>query len=263
MKLQMSVVIVSHEHIDYIRKCIDSVLRQKGVFFEVIVVDNASRDGTAEYVRRVFPVVHLVEQKNRFGFSTNVNAGIRKAKGEYVVVLNPDTVLFPNVLSVLVHFMDTHPLAGICGPKLINADGTVQMSYRNFPSWKTALFRRTLLRKWFVNSSIVRNHLNSGARHDVMQETDWMLGACLLLRHSMITQIGLFDDQYRLYVEDIDICRRAHEAGWQVWYVPQAVVTHNHNAISDRKLFSLHSWYHFMSMIHYINKYWKDIIPKK
>lgn len=256
----ISVIVVSHEHKRYVNVCLRSVFHQRCERIEVILVDNASRDGTAAHVRKYFPKARIVEQNRRFGFSTNVNAGIAASHGEFILVLNPDTIMHKDALATLGRCFQLHPKAGICGPKLMNPDGSIQMSYRNFPTWKTAVFRRTPLRRWLSGSPIVQKHLNVGANHGPPRRVDWMLGACLLLRRTMLNEIGFFDEGYRLYVEDIDLCLRAHLAGWEVWYEPRAVVTHEHIARSDRALFSVHSCYHTQSMLRYALKYWRRVI---
>jgi len=256
----VSIVVVTHEHKEYIDACITSLFSQRSVSFEVVLVDNASYDGTAAYVRKHFPNVKVIAQNKRYGFATNVNTGIRRSRGEYVLVLNPDTYMHQGALVTLIRCFRLHPRAGICGPKLINPDGSVQMSYRNFPTWRTALFRRTPLRRWFPLAPLVQKHLNVGKNHHRAQRAEWMLGACLLLRRTMLNDIGLFDEGYRLYVEDIDLCLRAHLAGWEVWYEPGAVVTHEHVAKSDRTFLSLYSYYHTTSMLRYALKYWRRVL---
>lgn len=252
----VSVIVVSHDHKRYLNACLSSVMGQRGISFEVILVENASRDGTSQYVRENFPSIAMFRRKRRHGFAANVNYGILKSGGRYILVLNPDTRLYTGAIVRLVRCMDASAKIGICGPKLVNPDGSVQMSFRNFPTWKTALFRRTPLRYVFRNPSIVQRHLNSAESHDIARPVDWMLGACLLFRRKMLHEIGFLDEGYRLYVEDIDICLRARLGGWEVWYEPAARVMHHHGAKSDRSLLSVHSFFHTLSMIRYLQKFW-------
>lgn len=256
MKPLVSVVVVSHDHKHYLKTCLSSVFLQRGASFEVILVENASKDGTGSYVREHFSPVKIVQRAKRYGFAANINRGIQVSRGSYILILNPDTKCYRGFLLALVERMQSNRTIGICGPKLVNPDGSTQMSYRNFPTWKTAFFRRTPMRYLFSHASVVRDHLNIDRRHDVAQPVDWMLGACLLFRRQMFERVGLLDEGYRLYVEDIDICLRAHKAGWEVWYEPKARVMHRHEARSDRSFLSIYTWYHALSMVRYAVKHW-------
>jgi GT2 family glycosyltransferase len=255
MKPLVSIVVVSHDHREYLKNCLSSVLAQTGVSLEVILVENASQDGTHAYIKQHFPTVKIIQRDRRRGFAANVNCGIKKSKGKYILILNPDTHLYSGTIEALVKRMHSNKMIGICGPKLVNPDGSTQMSYRNFPTWKTALFRRTPLRLLLPHARVISNHLNLMKDHSLAQPVDWMLGACLMFRRTMLKDVGVLDEGYRLYVEDIDICLRAHRAGWQVWYEPSAMVMHKHEAKSDRSLFSIHSCLHARSMMRYVAKY--------
>jgi N-acetylglucosaminyl-diphospho-decaprenol L-rhamnosyltransferase len=256
MNSNVSVIIVTHKHKTFIDACLRSVFDQVGVPFEIIVVDNASGDGCVERVRKYFPKAVLLPQKVRRGFSANVNTGIMKSRGRYILILNPDTQMFKGALKSLMKRLKSDKRTGICGPKLVNPDGSVQLSFRNFPTWKTGLLRRTPLRNIFQQSAINKEHLNANQSHSIAQRVDWMLGACLLIKREMLDDIGLFDERYPLYVEDIDFCMRAHFRGWGVWYEPGAVVMHHHMAESDKGGFTIHSYYHAIGMIQYIKKFW-------
>lgn len=240
----------------FIDTCLRSIFDQKGVVFEVIVIDNASDDGCVEYIRKQFPKVLVLPQKVRRGFSANVNTGIMASNGKYILILNPDTQMHTNALKNLVNRLQSDNKIGICGPKLINPDGSIQLSFRNFPTWKTGLLRRTPLRSIFKHSAINCQHLNVDKDHSVAQKADWMLGACLLIKKEMLNDVGMFDERYPLYVEDIDLCRRAHVRNWEVWYTPDATVMHHHMAESDRGFLTKYSYYHVIGMYQYIKKFW-------
>lgn len=252
----VSVITVSHNHRLYLDRCLTALANQGGsLSLEIFVVDNASQDGTADFVREHFPQVRLLAERVRRGFSANNNLAIRRSQGRYILLLNPDTEAAPTALEQLVHFMDTHPEVGVCGPQLRFPDGSVQPSCRAFPTWRSVLVRRTPLRCFLKNSAFNRQHLMLDLDHTLTQEVDWMLGACLMIRRETLDEIGLLDERYFLYIEDIDFCLRAHRRGWKVYYRPEAVVIHHHLAVSDRKLFSKYSYYHFMSMFYYFLKY--------
>jgi hypothetical protein len=151
--------------------------------------------------------------------------------------------------------MDDHPQVGLCGPQLRFPDNSVQLSCRAFPTWRSVLVRCTPLRVFLRNSAFNRQHLLADLDHSLIQEVDWLLGAALMIRRQMLDTIGLLDERYFLYVEDIDYCLRAHLAGWRVFYMPEAVIIHHHLAVSDRRFFSKYSYYHFVSMLYYFMKY--------
>jgi GT2 family glycosyltransferase len=252
----VSVIIVTHKHKSFIDTCLRSVLNQSGVSFEIVVVDNASGDGCVEYIKNNFPQVVLLPQKIRCGFSENVNTGIMVSQGKYILILNPDTKMYKGALKTLIKRLESDKNIGICGPKLVNPDGSIQLSFRNFPTWKTGLIRRTPLRAIFKKSRLNNLHLNANKDHTVSQKVDWALGACLAIKREMLDDIGLFDERYPLYVEDIDLCVRAHLQGWEVWYEPNAVVMHHHMAESDKGFFTKHFYFHTIGMMQYMKKYW-------
>ena len=253
---RVAVVVVTHKHRAFIERCLESVDRARAeVPLEVIVVDNRSGDGTPELVTRRFPWAKVAVRDRRRGFSDNNNFGLRQSSAPYALILNPDTELKPGALAALVRFMERTPSAGICGAKLLFPDGSTQPSCRRFPTLSSVVARRTPLR-WF------RRDTGANARHLMLDHTstrpcevDWLLGACLFVRRRALEEVGPLDEGYFLYVEDIDWCYRMHQAGWSVWWVPEAEIVHHHLAVSDRRLLSWHSWIHLRSMFRYFRKH--------
>jgi len=256
----LSIVVVCHNHARYLSKCLQSINPELHAshHLEVFVVDNCSTDGSAALVRAEFPWVRLLENDHRHGFAANNNRAIRKSSGRYILILNPDTETPAGALEALLAFADGHPRAGICGPQIRFPDGQIQPSCRHFPTITSVLARRTLLRKFLRNSPLNGHHLMSGLDHSRTTIVDWMLGACLLVRREFLSEVGLMDEGYFLYVEDIDWCYRAHQADWEVWYFAETYIIHHHLALSDRQLFGRMSWYHLKSMWHY---YLKHLAP--
>lgn len=258
MKKTLSIIIVSTNELFLLRECIQSIIQTAGkIPLELIVINNMSSDGTGKYLSRLktpFPL-HNISNKAVEGFAANCNKGVQKSTGEYLLVLNPDTKLLPHAIERLLSFMDTHSRAGICAPQLLNPDGTLQFSFRHFPTWKSFIVRRTPLRIFFSNSKINDAHLMKEVNHTITQKVDWVLGGCMCIRRKMTRVIGLLDKKYYLYVDDIDFCYRAWKAGWGVWYVPTAKVIHHHQAKSDKALFTVYSFYHLKSMIHFLFKH--------
>jgi GT2 family glycosyltransferase len=199
--------------------------------------------------------VRVVENDRPLGFSANVNKGIVSTSGEYVVISNPDAVAEPECVQELVAFADTHPRCGIAGPKMLNSDGTLQASRRSFPTVGGTIVRRTPLRALFPPLRWQRRHYLLDAPTHGPVQVDTMLGAFLLMRRTMLEQIGGWDAGYKLYVEDIDLSYRAMKAGWERWWVPGAVVHHEYQAVIDKHFFTRRNLWHLHAMLRFLRKH--------
>ena len=221
----LSVIVVSHNTRELLAACLDSLATHlRGVAHEVCVVDNASTDGSADMVRERFPRVRLIAEEGNRGFSAAVNVALQATTGRYVCWLNPDARLLNGGMAAVLAYLDAHEQAGIIGPQLVNADGSVQLSSRSFPSYATAFFNRnSLLTRFFPRNRYTRDYLHTDRDHDVVQETDWVSGACLIHRRAL----GGLDERFFMYMEDIDFCLRASEGGWRVVYHPALRVLHH------------------------------------
>ena len=233
--MDLSVVVVSFNARDYLRRCLASVLEQtKGVSCELIVGDNASWDGSAQMVQAEFPQVTLVRLTANLGFAAGCNRGMERAAGEFILLLNPDTELAEDAFSPMVAYCRQNPSVGILGPKLLNSDGSLQLSCRRFPSHLTSLFnRQSVLTRLFPGNPFSRRYLMTDWAHDRIEPVDWLSGACLVLRRDMVDRIGGMDEGFFMYIEDVDLCYRAHRAGYEVAYFPQVAVTHHIGKSSD------------------------------
>ena len=218
---------------------------------ELVVVANGPGSRPAD----VPGDVRVLELDRPHGFSANVNAGIVATTGEYVVISNPDAVPEPDCISELVKFADTHPRCGIAGPKMLNPDGTLQASRRMFPTVGGTIVRRTPLRLLFPPLRWQRRHYLLDAPADEPLQVDTMLGAFLLMRRTMLEQIGGWDAGYQLYVEDIDLSYRAMKAGWERWWVPSAVVHHEYQAVIDKHFFTRRNLWHLQAMLRFLRKH--------
>ncbi len=225
----VSIAIVSYETRDDLRRCLGTI-RDSGTRcgMEVLVVDNASQDGSADMVASEFPGVRLVRNTENVGYSRAVNQAIHAATGRFVLTLNPDIEVLPGSIDALLEHMAQHPKTGIAGGKLLNPDGSLQYSCRTFYTFSTLLFRRTPLGKIFPKSRVIRDHLMLDWDHQSAREVDWMLGACLMVRSEAIREVGLMDERFFMYFEDVDWCYRMKQHGWNVMYVPDAVMKHVH-----------------------------------
>ncbi len=196
----------------------------------------------------------VLRNERPLSFARNVNQGIEATSGDLVLVSNPDAVPEPDAVATLRAFMESHPRAGIAGPQLRWPDGRWQPSRRRFPTVTGTLVRRTPLR-WLAGTYAQRAHYHLDERHTEPVEADWLLGAFLLLRREMLDELGGFDAGFRMYGEDIDLAYRAAHAGWERWYVPAAVVTHDYAAVVDRRFFTRHTWWHLRGMARFVRKH--------
>jgi N-acetylglucosaminyl-diphospho-decaprenol L-rhamnosyltransferase len=199
--------------------------------------------------------VRVVENVEPLGFSANVNKGVEASLGKYVVISNPDAIPEPGCVAELVRFADAHPRCGIAGPKMLNPDGTLQASRRSFPTIGGTIVRRTPLRLLFPPLNWQRRHYLLDAPVEEPLQVDTMLGAFLLMRRTMLEQIGGWDAGYKLYVEDIDLSYRAMKAGWERWWVPAAVVHHEYQAVIDRHFFTRRNLWHLHAMARFLRKH--------
>ncbi len=219
----ISVIIASWNTRELLRRCLASLVSLPSPTSEIIVVDNGSSDGTAALVAADFPWVRLIANEENRGFAAACNQGIEVASGRYLLLLNSDTVAAPDALAELVKFMGAHPEAGACGPQLRNMDGTLQPSGRAFPTTG-----QTIVALLPMPGSLRRALADPVERRDYgwEDEVDEVSGAALCLRRGALEQVGRLDEDFIFLGEDVDICWRLRQAGWKVFYVPQAVVTH-------------------------------------
>lgn len=208
-----------------LRNCLRSIYENANdLDLEVIVVDNASTDGAVEMMEREFPQVEVIKNQQRYGFGHNQNTGIRACKGQYIFVYNDDTLLHKNALNALCKFLDENPRVGLVGPRLLNADGSLQMSCYKFPSPTRYIWENLLLTAAFPNSTIFGDYRKW--QHETVREVDFVIGAAMLVRKSVIDQVGLFDERFFMYSEETDWQMRIRKAGWQIMLCPESVVTH-------------------------------------
>ena len=197
----------------------------------------------------------LLENDRPRGFAANVNAAIAKTGSDFVVIANPDTLAAANAVETLVRFAAARPRCGVAGPQLRYPDGRWQPSRRRFPTVGGTLVRRTPLRFVFHPFERQRAHYLLDERPSEPVQADWMLAAFLLLRREMLDEIGGFDEQFRLYGEDIELCYRAAKAGWERWYVPAAVVVHHYAAVIDRRLLTRRTLWHWRGIARFVRKH--------
>ncbi|MGH3126373.1 MAG: glycosyltransferase family 2 protein [Gaiellaceae bacterium] len=245
--MKVSAVVVSHGHADELARSLPALASQVD---EALVIANL-----ATSVRDVPDGVRVVENPRPLTFAANVNLGIVSTSGEYVLVSNPDAIPEPDAVATLVKFADAHARCGIAGPQMRWPDGTWQPSRRRFPTVRGTIVRRTPLRRLRSPYETQREHYELDDQPTQPVRADWMLGAFLLMRRTMLEEIGGWDAGFRHYCEDIDLCYRAAQSGWERWYVPDAVVTHDYAAVIDQRFLSRHTLWHARGMVRFVRKH--------
>lgn len=223
----VSVVVVSFNTRDLLRECLQTLAREAGgVRYEAIVVDNASRDGSADMVAAEFPDAQLVRSAVNLGFAAANNRGFALARGRYVVLLNSDAFVQPGALPRSVERMDADPRVGLAGGRLVGRDGSWQPAARMFPSVLTDLLTLSGLAARYPRSRFFGRFDRTWADPLEAAEVDWVPGAYAIVRRAVLEEVGRFDERFFLYYEEVDLCRRIKAAGHTIWYWPDIVVVH-------------------------------------
>ncbi len=241
--VDLALVILNYNTRDLLRECLKSVYANTGLAFDVCVVDNASTDGSLEMVRAEFPQVHAVASPHNGGFSFGNNLGLRhygfdgsrpaEERPRYAALLNPDTIVPEGALAGLVRFMDEHPDAGVCGPRLVLLDGQLDLACRRaFPTPEVAFYRLSGLSQLFPRSPRFGRYNMTYLDEHETAEVDSVVGACMVVRREAIRQAGLMDETFFMYGEDIDWAKRIKECGWKVYYYPGVIIHHMKRASS-------------------------------
>ncbi len=252
----LGIVIVNWNTRDLLRDCLKSVLASTGVSFQVVVVDNASTDGSAEMVQMEFPEVTLIVSEINGGYSYANNLGLRmlgfgrdepSSAPRYALLLNPDTVVPEDGFRQMVAFMDADPQIGVAGPRLVMLDGQLDMACRrSFPTPEVSFYRMIGLSKLFPKSRRFGRYNVTYLDPDQLTEVDSVVGAYMQVRREAIAEVGLLDEVYFMYAEDIDWAYRVKKAGWTVWYNPMVTVLHVKRAASRRSKKAQREFYRAM-----------------
>jgi len=288
--MDLSIIILNYKQKGLVKQCIKGIVTtQPNLDYEIIVVDNNSDDNCLEMVKNIFkdnlknneiqpelpiinkleiPPIETIQSKSNDGFAVGNNLGIKQVKGEYVMILNPDIAVVPGALEKMVNFMQENQQVGIIGPRLINPDGSVQYSCRRFPSLMTPLYRRTFLGKLLFAKKPLIDYLMKDFDHEEKIEVDWLFGACLLIRKSVMDKVGLFDERFFMYFEDLDLCRRVWQAGFKIIYFAKVEMVHYHQRLSAERngvlgILSKGGRIHIASGIKYFAKYLGVKLPER
>jgi N-acetylglucosaminyl-diphospho-decaprenol L-rhamnosyltransferase len=196
---------------------------------EYFLVDNSPGDGTGDMVKSRYPWVEVIDTPRNVGFGAGNNHALRRARGEYIMLVNPDLVIFPGEMEKLVTFLDEHPDVGFAGPMLLHPDGAMQYSCYRFPGPLIPIYRRSLLGRTPWGKRAVDHYLMKElVKQNRAMEVDALMGSAILIRRKALEEIGMFDEKYFMYFEEVDICRRAWHYNWRVAYVPHVKMVHYH-----------------------------------
>jgi GT2 family glycosyltransferase len=235
--MKLSIVILCWNDMKVIPDCLKSIYATThSTQFEVIVSDNGSTDGSIEFIRRHYPQVQVIENGRNLRFAKANNVGIRASRGEYVLILNPDTIIHTDALDTIVMYADKHPEAGAFGCRVLNADGSYQEPARPFDclrsEWIIAVYMRWLGRffDW------ARADTYEGWAGETERQVDWITGCFMLVRREVLLQIQGFDEQFFYYYEDMDLCKRVWDAGYPIVYTPEATITHLKGQSTNQRL---------------------------
>jgi N-acetylglucosaminyl-diphospho-decaprenol L-rhamnosyltransferase len=260
---KLSIIILNYNSGSMLLECLDSLFADDFPFtYEIIVPDNQSTDCSLEMaVNKWGDRLLVLHNGDNRGFSWGNSRGIEASRGDYVCLLNPDTIIHRGAFAELVRFLDEHPRAACVGPKVLNSDSTFQLSARrSIPSPFDAICRALWLSRIFPKSKRFARYNVTYLDSDTTQQVDASTGCCMLMRRKALNAIGLFDEGYFIYCEDVDWFIRARNAGWEVWYVASAVIEHHH-AYSEkfRKRRAVEDFHH--SMIRFYRKHYAENYP--
>lgn len=263
----LSIVIVSWNVRTLLERCLSSIYtslaepqgtlgidKQSALQCEVIVVDNASTDGSPEMVRQRFPNALLIASDSNLGFTKANNIGVAHSSGRYILLLNPDTEILGDALYTMITYMDNNPGVGALGPKILFPNGQVQPSRRRFPTLATAFLESTVIQQWFPQNRVLARYYVQDRSDDEEQEVDWVIGACLFIRRQAWEQVGPLDEGFFMYSEELDWCRRLKAAGWRVFYSPWAQIIHYEGRSSSQVVPARHVYFQ-SSKVRYFRKH--------
>lgn len=224
----LSVCLVNWNTRELLATCLESVIAHaQDLAPHIIVVDNASADGSAEMVRKLFPAVTLIANDQNLGYAAATNQALQAVAADYRLLLNPDVVVQPGAIQALVSCLEEHPQAGAVAPQLVYPDGRVQPSCRGFPTPLTVLLDMLDWSQRFSHLRALRQYRLEGWAHDGERQVDQPMASALLLRGTALEQIGLMDEGCSIFFNDVDLCYRLREAGWEIWFTPTAQMIHH------------------------------------
>lgn len=253
----ISIVIVSWNCWEFLPASLDSIFRQIVPEKEVILIDNDSSDETAQKVSQHYPQVKLIVNPHNSGYARACNQGMREAQGEFILLLNPDTVLQPESLSMMGQFMKDNPEVGALGPQLLKPDGSIQPSCRRFPTYSTLIWEFTGLSRLFPSHPLFGSWRMGDFGFQEIREVDQPMASALLIRKKVTETVGLMDERFKMFFNDVDYCLRIRQAGFKIVFYPQVRIVH-HLGGATRKRRVVRILLSHEGFFRYLRKYHSD-----
>ena len=259
-QVDLAIIIVSWNCRKYLKSCLKSIFQsKKDSSVEIFVVDNNSSDGTVEMVKKEFPKVQLIANNFNAGFAKANNQALKIAKGKYLLLLNPDTEVKADTLTKAVAYLNDHPKAGIMGCKILNPNGSLQNSVRRFPNLSSQILILLKFHNFFPDLEPLKKYFAKDFNYHKEQEADQIMGAFFMIRKECLDEIGLFDEKFWLWFEEVDFCKRVKDKGWKVLYTPELEIIHAQGksfaqikAVKEQIIFN-------RSLLYYFRKHFSPI----
>jgi GT2 family glycosyltransferase len=230
--VDLSIIIVNYNSKYYLRRCLNSILDYPQITREIFVSDNKSTDGSIEIIKKEYPHVFLIENNDNIGYSSAANRAIKESSGRYILIINNDIEVLNNSLQMMIETMDSHPNIGLLGCRLLNTDGTLQQSFGYFNlGFLSEAIQKLFFNRYKKGNRLVGSYL--GKIHKKFREVDWISGACIMTRRKALEDVGMMDENYFMYFEEIDLCNRVRKKGWNICYTPDAKMIHHGGKSSD------------------------------
>lgn len=262
--MTLSIIILNYNTKDLLAQAIDSINTK--IDHEIIVVDNASTDGSSQFIQKKYPSVKLIKAEKNLGFAAGNNLGLKAAHGDFVLLLNSDTQIIADAIDQCVSYLKSNNHIGILTPKLILPDGAIDLAcHRGFPTLTNSLFYFLKIEQTFPTIPFFSGYHQTYQDFDQIHQVDAVSGAAMFIRKKVIDQIGLLDERFFMYAEDIDFCLRAKNSGWQIVYFPEGTVIHHKGSSgtkSTEKSTQSHTRHHFYhTMKQYFDKHHRHPAP--
>lgn len=253
-KIKLSIIIVNWDTVDLTLACIRSVYQfAPDCPFEIILIDNGSQEAISDEDVEVYPEVRLIRTGENLGFSRANNLGIYNAEGEFIVLLNSDTCIIEPTFDYMINYMKQNPNVGVLGAREVDGEGRFRLSCGSFPTFFSELTRKIWHYRLSLNDYNLRDHLDT--RHGAMKDVDWVSGSCMMLRRKALEEVGLLDESFFMYFEDIDLCTRSWRKKWEVHYFPHTSLVHYGGCSARKNLMKVITEYRY-SEIYFARKYY-------
>jgi len=255
--MKLSIIIVNYKSADMIIGLIDSIYNgTKEKDHEIIIVDNYSNDGGIKQIKERYPDIKVIENPDNLGFATAVNRGIKASRGQYLLILNPDIIIKPGAIDVLIKSLDDDPRAGAAGGKILNPDGSIQLSGKSFPDPMVMLFVTLGLHKILPHNPVTDKYYHSTEDYGKKHQVEHLMASFLMVKREAIDKAGMMDEKFFLYCEDVDWCYRIHMSGYEIWYLPDSEVVHVKGATTSKNSYRAIVEYHKSAWYFYRKYYW-------